>query len=458
MTGMPARTSWLRRDLLLRLMVPLVIIFSAVVAVGAYNAHRLVERVFDHWLLDAAASVAALVRVDQGRATLDLPPQAEALLLYDDTDQTWFGASQGDRLIAGQRSLAGTGEGQAVYPRGSAFYALHDSVPVRVARVEVTAGGGPVTVLVAETLRKRKAAEHDLLWMLLPVGLLVAAAALSVGWAVHLTVRPLERIAARWQDRTHVSLEAIDVAGVPRELMPFANALNDLLARIRTMLARERQFAATAAHQIRTPLSGLQLGLSRAREATEVDAMRKVIDEVSQGTQRTARLVQQLLLFGRLDPETRRDISFLDGDLVALAAEVGALHMDQALAKDIDFELAAPAGPVVVPMQRDLLAEALSNLFDNAIRYTPPGGRILVEFGADPPVLRVCDSGPGIAQDERQLVLDRFVRGRNAGGEGSGLGLAIVRDIAVLHGAQLLLGESEWGGAKVDLRFPRSGD
>jgi two-component system sensor histidine kinase TctE len=454
----PTGTSWLRRDLLLRLMVPLVLIFSAVVALGAFSAHRLVERVFDHWLLDAAASVAALVRVDQGRATLDLPPQAEALLLYDDIDQTWFAASQGERLIGGRSGLAGAGDREAAYPRGRAFYAALGSMPVRIARVDVAAGGGPVTVLVAETLRKRKAAEQDLLWMLLPMGLLVAAAALSVGWAVHLTVRPLETIAARWRDRSHVSLEAIDVAGVPRELMPFASALNDLLARIRTMLARERQFAATAAHQIRTPLSGLQLGLARAREATEIGAMRGILDEVGAGTQRTARLVQQLLLFGRLDPETRRDITFLDGDLVALAADVGALHVDQALAKDIDLELAAPERPVIVPMQRDLLAEALSNLFDNAIRYTPAGGRVLVEFGIDPPALRICDSGPGIAPDERALVLERFVRGRNAGGDGSGLGLAIVRDIAVLHDAQLVLGESDWGGAKVELRFRRSGD
>jgi two-component system sensor histidine kinase TctE len=385
---------------------------------------------------------------------LDLPPQAEALLLYDDTDQTWFAASQGTRLLGGQAGLAASGEGQTAYPRGIAFYALQGAAPVRVARVEVAAAGAPVTVLVAETMLKRKAAEQDLLWMLLPLGLLVAAAAVSVGFAVHLTVRPLEDIAARWRDRTHVSLEPIDVADVPRELLPFANALNDLLARIRTMLARERQFAATAAHQIRTPLSGLQLGLSRAREATEVDGMRKILDEVSEGTQRTARLVQQLLLFGRLDPQARQDITFTPADLVALAAEVGALHMDHALAKDIDFELAAPPGPVQVPMQRDLLAEALSNLFDNAIRYTPSGGRILVEFGTDPPALQVSDSGPGIARDERQVVLDRFVRGRDAAGEGSGLGLAIVRDIALLHDAQLLIGESRWGGAKMELRFP----
>lgn len=450
---MSAKTSWLRRDLLLRLMVPLVIIFSAVVALGAYNASRLVERVFDRWLLDAAASVTTLIQVDQGRARLDLPAQAEALLLYDDTDRTWFSANQGARLIGGQAGLPETGDRQAVYARGSAFYAFHENKPVRVARVEIKGSGEPVTVLVAETLLKRHDAEQDLLWMLLPMGLLLAVAALSVGWAVHLTVRPLESIAARWRDRAHVSLEAIDVAGVPRELMPFANALNELLTRIREMLARERQFAATAAHQIRTSLSGLQLGLGRARNASELDGMRRIIDEISERTQRTARLVQQLLVLGRLDPETRRDITFEEANLVALAVEAGGIHMDQALAKNIEFELAAPAKPVVVSMQRELLAEALSNLFDNAIRYTPPGGRILVEFGTDPPAVRICDSGHGIAKDERTRVLDRFVRGRDAGGEGSGLGLSIVRDIAVLHDAQLLLGESDWGGAAVELRF-----
>ncbi len=239
--------------------------------------------------------------------------------------------------------------------------------------------------------------------------------------------------------------------------MPFAHALNELLVRIRAMLMRERQFAATSAHQIRTPLAGLTLGLARAREAPDLPTARSVIDELSGATQRTARLVQQLLAFGRLDPEARSDLVFLSHDLVELCRDLGAAHMDHAMSQAIDFELIAPDEPVIVPMQRELLAEALSNLIDNAIRYTPAGGRVVVEVHAEPTAVRVADSGPGIPDDERALVFQRFVRGRLATGEGSGLGLAIVRDIADLHGARITLATSPWGGTTATLHFVRAG-
>ena len=104
-------------------------------------------------------------------------------------------------------------------------------------------------------------------------------------------------------------------------------------------------------------------------------------------------------------------------------------------------------------MISDLIAEALSNLIDNAIRYTPAGGSVVIEVLADPVLVRVSDSGPGIDEDERASVFERFVRGRSAAGEGSGLGLAIVLDIATLHHATVSLADSPWGGTSVALAF-----
>jgi two-component system sensor histidine kinase TctE len=99
------------------------------------------------------------------------------------------------------------------------------------------------------------------------------------------------------------------------------------------------------------------------------------------------------------------------------------------------------------------MAEALSNLLDNGIRYTPPGGRVIVEVNENPPWIRISDSGPGVPEDERHAVFERFVRGRRAIGEGSGLGLAIVHDIAALHGANVVIVDSPWGGAQVTIYF-----
>ena len=448
------RSRWLKRDLLLRLMLPLLIIVAATGVLGTYTAQRLTDRVFDRWLLDAAHSVASLVKFDHGRASLELPPIAQTILLFDDNDLTYFSVRQGERLLAGREGIPGSGTGEATYRRGRAYEARFDGRMVRIASVELDEMGAPaVTVMVAETQVKRQRSAQELALVFWPMAVLVLAAAGTIVLAVRHTVRPLEMIAARWSERSHASLQPIGDEDVPRELLPFAAALNDLLARIRDMLTRERQFAATAAHQLRTPLAGLQLGLARAAKASDVDEARAVIGELSQSTQRTARLVQQLLALGRLDPETRGDLEFRCHDLVALAQDVGAAHADHALAKVIDLELIAVSRPVLTNMLPDLIAEALGNLIDNAIRYTPAGGHVVVEVTAIPVQVRVSDSGPGIDEDERDAVFERFVRGRRAAGEGSGLGLAIVRDIATLHGAQVSLADSPWGGTSVTIAF-----
>jgi len=454
----PLRTQWLTRDLLVRLLFPLLVIVAATAALGTYTAKRLTDRVFDRWLLDAAHSVASLVKFDQGQAALDLPLIAQTILLYDDNDLTFFSVSQGERLLAGRKGLPASGTGALTYRRGLTFETLFDGKPVRIARVDLNeTGAHSVTVLVAETQLKRQRSTQELLVVFWPMAVLFFAAAGAIVLAVRGTVRPLELIAVRWSERSHTSLQAISDQDVPRELLPFAAALNDLLARIREMLARERQFAATAAHQLRTPLAGLQLGLARAAKAPDIASARAVILELSQSTQRTARLVQQLLALGTLDPEIRSGLDFRRHDLVALAQDVGAVHADQALSKAIHLELIAPPQPVWAFVIPDLIAEALGNLIDNAVRYTPKGGRVVVEVLSNPLLVRVSDSGPGIDKLERQSVFERFVRGRLAQGEGSGLGLAIVRDIAALHGAVVSLCDSEWGGTAITIAFADRG-
>ncbi|MDP3086427.1 MAG: sensor histidine kinase N-terminal domain-containing protein [Rubrivivax sp.] len=448
------RANWLTRDLLLRLMLPLLVIVGATGVLGTLTAQRLTDRVFDRWLLDAAHSVAAQLRFTQGSASLELPPAAEALLLFDEKDRTYFSVTQGERLLAGRPGLPRSGRDEAVYRRGQVYLAQIDRQPVRIARVDVPAGEAPVvTVLMAETEVKRQRSAQELGLVVWPMAALLGAAALAIVFAVRRTLRPLENIATRWSQQSQASLQAIDDADVPRELLGFTAALNDLLARIREMLARERQFAATAAHQLRTPLAGLELGLARAAAAADVHQARAVIGELRQSTQRTARLVQQLLIVGRLDPEVRGELDFRLQDLAALAQDVGAALADLAVAKAIDLALLAAAAPVQVAVNPELMCEALANLIDNAIRYTPAGGRVVVEVLDQPPRLRVADSGPGIAEDEREAVFERFVRGRHAGGDGGGLGLAIVRDICQLHGIGIELDTSPWGGARVTLVF-----
>src|SRR5574337_665011 len=445
------RAPTLLRPLLVRLMAPLLAIVAATGALGLVTAQWLADRTFDRWLLDGAHSLAGQVRFDDGRAIVRLGGDAQAILEYDVVDRVYFGVVQGDRQVAGRSGLPRRGERTTRYADGETFDAVYAGRQVRVAAVEV----GSATVLVAETLFKRQAARRDLRLMLLPLAVLMVAAAAAIVLALRLTLRPLRAIAERWNAQSHASLQPIASDDVPRELMPFAQALNDLLARIAQMLARERRFAADAAHQIRTPLAGLQLGLSRAASAPDIASARSVIAELQQTTQRSARMLQQLLLLGRLDAESAKDLPREPVDLSALAHEVGESELDAALARRIDLELVAPDSPVTVAAQPELLAEALANLVDNALRYTPADGKVLISVAAAPPMLVVEDSGPGIAADERTAVFERFARGRQAGtwAEGSGLGLAIVREIAQLHGASIEVGDSALGGARIGLRF-----
>jgi two-component system sensor histidine kinase TctE len=446
----------LRRDLVVRLALPLLALVAVAGGVDALNAQRLVDRVFDRWLLDGALSMAAQVRRgDDGAARLDLPPTALGLLAFDVIDRTRFNATQGERVLIGERGLPDAGTRETTYADGRAFDAAVAGTPMRVAVVRACpACSEPVQVRFAETMTKRRRARADVLGMLLPLIVLLAAAALTIVLALRRTLGALERIAARWNEQSAASLAAVGTQDVPRELRPFAEALNQLLGRIRAMLVRERALALSAAHQLRTRLASLQLGLARAADAPDLANARAVIAQQQATTQRTARLVQQLLALGGLDPERRGELSAVRTDLVALAHDVGATFVDAAIAREVTLELREPVVAVHADVQPDLVGEALANLVDNALRHAPAGGRVEIAVEAAPPSVRVDDSGPGIAPEVRERAFEPFVRGRDAGGQGTGLGLAIVRDIAHLHGATVEIGTSALGGAAVTIRFP----
>lgn len=450
------RGRWLQRELLRRLMLPVlgIVVLSGVLT--GFNAHALVGQVFDRWLLDTAWSLATQVQFRDGQAVAALTPQADTILTYDIIDRVTYEVLQGGRHVLGARGLPlHGGEDRSYRPGAHAYDSQFDGRPVRVALVAVTGPHGErATVLVSETRAKRQAAERALVLVFAPVALLVVLAAIVLGVGVRRTIRPLESMAAQWNERSHVSLDPVPTQDVPRELMPFALALNDLLGRVRDLMLRERRLAATAAHQLRTPLAGLQLGLARAAECPDLPSTRAALAELGAVTQRTARMVQQLLALSRLDPDVRDIIELEDVDLVKLARDVGEAYMDAAQARHIELELESPEHPVVIRGQPDLLSEALGNLIDNAVRYTPAGGRVALGVATEPPTLTVSDSGPGIGAEDGARVFQPYVRGRGTLGAGSGLGLAIVKEIASLHHADVDLGRSEaLGGTRFALCF-----
>ncbi len=445
----------LRQDLSLRLMLPVlaVVVFTALL--GVFGAQHHVDTIFDSWLLDAARSLAAQVHFIGHHAQVNLSAQSEALLTYDVVDSTSFEVLEGQQFLLGNPGIPQSGQREKSYgPGESAYDARYGGHDVRVVQVEVKGPNGAVAkVLVAETLIKRGRARTDLLWTMAPAAILVLLAAYIVGSAVRRTIGTLERIATGWNQQSHASLQPVLLDDVPDELMLFASALNDLLERVRAMLERERQFAATVAHQLRTPLAGLRLGMARAAQATDVASMRLVLNELGDTTQRTARLVQQLLLLSRLDPEVKAGMHLAPVAVAKLVEEIGETYLEAALQKGVEIELESTTSTDFVQGVPELLGEALGNLIDNAIRYTPTGGRILISIATSPTRISVSDSGPGIPQDERETVVQRFVRGSTSRGEGTGLGFAIVKEIVMLHNATLSIGTGDLGGACVTIEF-----
>ncbi|HET9023212.1 MAG TPA: ATP-binding protein, partial [Burkholderiaceae bacterium] len=288
--------------------------------------------------------------------------------------------------------------------------------------------------------------------LLLPVLVILPLLGVLGWWIVGRGLAPLASLADSLTRRAPTSLEPMPVLESPEEVQPLVRSLNDLLARLGDAFDTQRRFAADAAHELRTPLTALTLQIQLARRAESPEERAVALDRLEQGVKRATRLVQQLLTMARLDPDAARPATSFD--LAAVAASV--VEEKKPLAEQQHLSLSLAAVPVTLSGQEDALRILIANLVDNALRYTPPGGSVQVRIGPEggQAHVEVADTGPGIAEEERERVFDRFYRGRHAPGGGSGLGLAIVRQIVTLHGGAIALDRSPSGGLLVSARFP----
>jgi len=304
-------------------------------------------------------------------------------------------------------------------------------------------------VQVAEPLAGRESlARHITLKMLLPTFIALPVLALLIWFGVGAGLRPLQQLKQEVKQRTASRLEPVAMAGVPEEVAPLVKALNDLFGRLQHAFEGERRFTADAAHELRTPLAALKIQAQVALRSTDATERHVALENVLRGVDRATRLVEQLLTLARVDPETAA-IAFKQIDLRGLAAIVMRDLEPLAHAKQIEISLeegVASNIPCNVFGDDAQLGLLLRNLIDNAIRYTPVGGRVSVSVrNAAGVTLEVRDTGPGIPEAEREQVQQRFYRIAGSGQDGSGLGLSIVRRIAELHGARLELRDNDTG-------------
>jgi two-component system sensor histidine kinase QseC len=278
--------------------------------------------------------------------------------------------------------------------------------------------------------------------LLLPALFGLPLIGLWVWLATRHSLSSLGGVAAQIASRDPQQLQPVHPPSAPEEIRPMLDAVNGLFRRVEAALDGERRFTADAAHELRTPLAALQAQLQVALRARDEGERERSLRQLQSGLGRASHLVDQMLQLARLDPESGLpDPQAVD--LAAIAEEVCAELGPTILDRELDFEFATD-GPRTVIGQGEWLRVLVRNLVDNAIRYTPPGGRIrvAVETVADGNRLCVCDSGPGIPPGEREAVLRRFHRLHQGETPGSGLGLAIVNRIAELHGARLEFAEA----------------
>ena len=288
----------------------------------------------------------------------------------------------------------------------------------------------------------------------MPNTFLIVLALVLVYFGVSRALSPLTRLSDTITHRSGVDVAPLETEAVDREVLPLVDALNRLMSGLAAAATAQRQFLGNAAHQLRTPLAGLQTQIELvAQDLAPHD--RERVAALAVAARRVGHLSQQLLAHARSSPEAAIGHELEDFDLADLIEERASGWFDEARTSDADigFELA----PARIHGSPWLIGEMLTNLIDNAVKHGGP--TVTVRCGRRPAgvVVEVEDDGPGIAEAERNEIFDRFRRGRGATSPGTGLGLAIVREVAKRHGAHIeVVSGAEGRGALFRLTFPVS--
>nr|WP_315463772.1 ATP-binding protein [uncultured Rhodoferax sp.] len=350
----------------------------------------------------------------------------------------------------------------------------YEGVTYRIVSQRVQTVAGEWVVRLADGSDPRQQWQRLLaLKVVLPNLVLAFAGFFAIRWAVGTALRPLLELRDALERRSPRDLSALDPDASPDEVRPLVLSLNRLFGLVNAQAESQARFVADAAHQLRTPLAGLQAQVEAWAQALEphvsdqnmpsapVDTAQAAItlgaDQVLRlrhAVRRTSQLANQLLALSRADARSAHVQPLQRIDLQQLCEAVLESQLDAAIVKNIDLGL--DTSPAHISGQEWLLRELLVNLVDNAIKYTPSGGHVTLRCGLRRQAfLEVEDDGPGIPEPEQARVLERFYRGAGTAVEGNGLGLAIANEIAHVHRSQLELKPGGEGcGLCVGLHFP----
>ena len=468
----------LRRTLFSSLAAPTLVLLLTAGAVAYSSARWVVGNAYDANLLNLAQAIATHVHATPDGLALRLAPEVEAAVRTDAVDRIYFRVRERQgRVLGGDAGLpllddldalsslpipytpVGREPTYPILPTVPAARPVfrdltHAGQPIRAVRLYRSQGSGGFYVTVAETLGKRDEAMGRLVagfsWAAL---LLLIAAGVAARFGIPSGLAPLARLERSLRARSGTDLSPIDPAGVPQEVREVIGALNGLLDRLRAANAQQRSFLQDAAHQLRTPLAGLQVQLELL-ESRPADAAARA--RLRHSVARITRLANQLLALARAEAGERLMADATEVDLAALIDAMVEDWVERADARQID--LGIEREPVRIAGDPTLLQELIANLMDNALKYGRTHGTVSLRCvrTGESVLIEVCDDGPGIPPVVREQVFERFYRhAGTAAASGSGLGLSIAREIVHSHGGRIDIDDGPQDcGTCVRVRLP----
>lgn len=462
----------LRVRVALWLLLPLLLLLAFDAWLTYQRAMNAAHAAFDRTLEFSLRSIRDGIRLRDGQIEVDLPYLALEMFESHGGGNIYYQIrEEGGRVVTGYPDLpAGTKTPEDPY--SVQFYdGTFRGRPLRVAMLRLPVHDVPsaqtrvVLVRVGETIEQRQALAREILTGSLQQEFLLVVLALGIVWlGVARGLRPLNRLSAKVAARAEDDPAPLDTVGLPSEVAPLVDSINQYIGRTQLMQLSRRRFFNDAAHQLKTPLAVIQAESELALrdidggEDCASGSRRQGVHlrRLNRAVQQAVRIVQQLLSLSRLDADSGYTVKHAAVPLHKVARSVTLDWSPVARSRGIDlgFEQDVRIG---VMGQSDLLAELVGNLIDNAIRYSGDGAVITVRVACagEEPLLQVTDNGPGIAAGERDAVFERFYRSEATQAvEGSGLGLSIVREIARVHGALIELSDAAGGGLVVSVQFP----
>ncbi|MGV1758681.1 HAMP domain-containing sensor histidine kinase [Rhizobium sp. P44RR-XXIV] len=452
--------STLTRNLFLRI-APVVVVTIVVIAAFAFNsATREINNIYDAQLIDDANVIWSLLR-----RPLEKTPDRAAKQI-DDIDfnmdnQLAFNEDADD--YADAHMFRAWVDGNIRFYSSTAF--LSDVPQQKVGFTTLVYGGEdwrvyslpiPNTTIVIELGEKIALREtlvsNILLNLFFPLLMLVPVIGFLIWLGINSGLRTIHGVVRQIRTRSPDDLSAIPVEGLPRDLLPLGRSINQLLEKLAQSLTLERRFSDLAAHQLRTPQASVKLLLQMLGNSDNEHERQAIVADLVASNNHATHLIEQLLRLARVSHHPLNPTSVMVYHLVAsVLAEFGNIITSREL--DVVLE-----GDETVEVKTDesLIRLLITNLLDNAIKYTPVGGKIRVSISSEDGFeqISISDSGPGIPPHEREAVFQRFYRLNTLHTEGAGLGLAIVADTADRLSATVELSTPRWSkGLQVDLRL-----